>query len=331
MNGRERVRRAVTFQRPDRIPTDLWTLPGTWTRHGNELRALLKRYPVDFGSTNYHDPFNSPRLYEPGDYVDPWGVGWRNVMPGILGMPVEHPLEDYANLNSYESPYHLLDYGFEDVEVSIVASRDRFIVGGFTRLFEQMQWLRGTANLFIDLAENRPELYQLRDMVHEFNLRYVDRWLRYDVDAIGFSDDWGGQNQLLIRPEIWRKVFAPCYEEIFARVKAAGKFVFFHSDGYILEIIEDLIALGVDALNSQVWCMGVEALGQRFAGRICFWGEVDRQQLLPHGTPDEVHAAIRKMVKLLATPEGGLIGQGEVGPDVPIVNAEVLLSAWNDS
>jgi len=44
-----------------------------------------------------------------------------------------------------------------------------------------------------------------------------------------------------------------------------------HSDGNILDIMDDLIAIGIDALNSQVFCMGVEEVGRRFAGRITFW------------------------------------------------------------
>ena len=104
--------------------------------------------------------------------------------------------------------------------------------------------------------------------------------------------------------------------------------VFFHSDGYILEIIPDLIEAGVDALNAQVWCMGVERLAERFAGRLCFWGELDRQTLLPHGTPAEIHQAARQMMAHLARPSGGLIGQGEAGVDVPLANIEAMLSAW---
>ncbi len=330
MNSRERVRRAVTFQGPDRIPTDLWTLRATWDRYGEALQALLDQHPIDFARSGYQNPCEEPAMFEIGEYVDPWGVRWRNAVKGLFPIPVGFPLEDYAQLDTYEPPYSLLEVGFEQVPETIAAHRERFIIGGAPRLFERMQWLRGATNLFVDLVEDRPEVYRLRDLVHTYNLRFLNCWLQYDVDAIVFSDDWGAMDRLLIRPEIWRRFFAPCYEEAFARVKEAGKLVFFHSDGYILDIIEDLISLGVDALNSQVWCMGVETLGERFAGRICFWGEVDRQHILPRGTPDEVRAAIRQMIAHLATPEGGLIGQGEVGPDVPLANAHALLTAWND-
>ena len=110
----------------------------------------------------------------------------------------------------------------------------------------------------------------------------------------------------------------------------AGKLVFFHSDGFILDIIEDLIEIGVNALNCQVWCMGAEEVSRRFKGDLCFWGELDRQRLLPHGTPEQIRAAARQMVDLFWTGQGGLIHQAEAGADVPLENIRALLEAWRD-
>ena len=56
-----------------------------------------------------------------------------------------------------------------------------------------------------------------------------------------------------------------------------------HSDGNILKIYPQLIELGLDAINSQIFCMGVENL-EPFAGKITFWGEMDRQHLLVNGS-----------------------------------------------
>jgi hypothetical protein len=86
-----------------------------------------------------------------------------------------------------------------------------------------------------------------------------------------------------------------------------------HSDGHITEIIPDLIEIGLDALNSQVFCMGVEELGQHFAGEITFWGEMDRQQLLPRGTTVQIADAARRM-RAAFHRNGGLIAQCEFGP-----------------
>jgi len=125
---------------------------------------------------------------------------------------------------------------------------------------------------------------------------------------------------MLIDPDLWRERFKPVYADWFGRIHKTGRLVFFHSDGWILPIIEDLIEIGVDAINCQVAVMGEETLAEQYGGRICFWGELDRQQTLPRGTPDEVAAAAENMLRLFARPEGGFIAQFEVGPDVPPAN-----------
>jgi hypothetical protein len=56
---------------------------------------------------------------------------------------------------------------------------------------------------------------------------------------------------------------------------------------------------------------------------------MDRQQIMPLGSPDDIYAAAQQMKLYLSTPSGGLIGQGEPGMDVPLENIEALLQCWN--
>ena len=131
------------------------------------------------------------------------------------------------------------------------------------------------------------------------------------MDGLGFMDDWGSQRTLLISPDLWRTRFKPLYREYAEVARASGKYLFMHSDGWIADIIPDLIEIGVNALNSQVFCMTPERLAP-FAGRITFWGELDRQHLLPRGTTEEIREAARTLRKHLYR-DGGLVAQCEFG------------------
>ena len=106
-----------------------------------------------------------------------------------------------------------------------------------------------------------------------------------------------------------------------------GKFFFMHSDGHIMDIFSDLIEIGVDAVNSQVFCMDVAEIGRRFGGRITFWGEVDRQHLLPYGTPADVLSAVRRARQALYR-EGGVIAQCEFGIGARPENVAAVFDAW---
>ncbi len=329
MNSRERVRRTVTFSNPDRIPSQLWVMPAAHLRHAGALEALQEQFPGDFGDDGFEDPADEDRLYELGRCTDAWGSTWYNASRGTLGQVEEFPLDDWEQLETYRAPFHLVGRGYERVDATIRSS-SHFIVARAVTLFHRMNWLRNPADLYMDLADGRPEVFRLRDLIHEFNLQQLQEILKHPYDAAMIMDDWGSQQSLLISPRMWREQFKPCYRELCDMAHRAGKLVFFHSDGFILDIIEDLIEIGVNALNCQVWCMGAEEISRRFKGRLCFWGELDRQQLLPRGTPEQVQAAARKMVDLFWTGRGGLIHQAEAGADVPLENVRVLLETWKE-
>jgi hypothetical protein len=140
-------------------------------------------------------------------------------------------------------------------------------------------------------------------------------------------DDWGAQRGMLVSPRIFRRHFRPMYEEYVAIARRYGKFVFMHSDGNILEIMDDLISIGIDALNSQVACMGIAELGRRFAGRLTFWGEIDRQILLAHGTLAQVESEVRHVREHLYA-GGGVIAQCEFGPGAIPDNVLRVFETW---
>jgi uroporphyrinogen decarboxylase len=148
------------------------------------------------------------------------------------------------------------------------------------------------------------------------------------VDGIGFMDDWGSQDHLLISPAQWRRIFKPLYADYVRLAHAAGKKAFMHSDGHILAIYEDLIEIGVDAINSQLFCMDLAELGRRSAGRITFWGEIDRQRVLPAESPEVARAAVQEVVTHLYRPEGGVIAQFELGGGARLANADAIFETW---
>lgn len=125
------------------------------------------------------------------------------------------------------------------------------LAGTHIRPFERMQFLRGTEDLFCDLAQDEPETYELRDKLHEFYLREARFLVSVPVDGVGFTDDWGSQRALLIRPEKWCSFFKPLYREYCEILHTAG----LPFRGFIEEICEDLVQIGIDAVNSQLFCM----------------------------------------------------------------------------
>ena len=334
MTSKERVIKTLTFDNPDRIPVDFWTLPATRIKHGEALDRLKEESKLDILSAPcqvFCGVDADMRHFQIGSFTDTWGSSWVGLQDGILG-EVKHPvLDDVSLIHSYKTPKHLLpqkESELEGIQNFVRTHPDKFILGGWIIFFERMQFVRGTVNTYIDIIQESDEFYLLRDMLEDYYTHYLEMVLKTDVDAIVFADDWGSQHSLLISPDSWRKLFKPVYKKFFDRTKAAGKFIFLHSDGYILDLYEDFIELGVDAINSQVWCMGIDKVAEKCRGRITLWGEIDRQHVLPNGNVKDVENLIRQMKEQIWVP-GGLIGQAEPGPDNSFENIRACLQSWN--
>ncbi len=332
MQSRERVTRAIRFQKPDRPPISHAILPSAQYHYGDALKAITDAVPEDFGWSLLPDlpPESLPPLYREGAHRDEFGTLWRVTVEGRCGIPTGFPIP--ADWSGYES-YHWPTFSAGPPQYRLYsghmsgANPAYYSRGAWITFFEQLQQLHGFENVLMDIARDRPEIYRLRDDLLRFNLDWIDRWLAHSYQGLHFADDWGSQRALLISPEKWRAFFKPVYASMFAKVKRAGLDVWFHSDGNILKIMPDLLELGVDVLNCQASVMGVDNL-KPYAGRICFRTDIDRQQVLPFLSPVEVKRHIFELFTALGTPRGGIVACGEVIEDVPLENIRAMYEAF---
>jgi uroporphyrinogen decarboxylase len=332
---REIVRRALTFDHPERLPRDLWLLPWAEIHYPQEVAALVKRYPPDF--TRPPDVYRPSAVrrgdpYAAGEFVDEWGCTFLNIQAGIIGEVRRPLLTDPADWESVMPPTDTLPEdksGAYETIRQFCESSDRFVMAPCCpRPWERYQFLRGSADALTDLLLAPDEVRRLLQTIHEFYLRELDFWMKSEVDGFSISDDWGTQRQLFIDLGLWRELFRPLYRDYCELARAHGKFVFMHSDGWITDIIEDLIAIGVDALNSQLFCMDLDELSRRFKGRITFWGEIDRQHVLPSPDPESGREAVRRVASRLYHSAGGIIAQLELGLGANPATALAAYEEW---
>ncbi len=123
-------------------------------------------------------------------------------------------------------------------------------------------------------------------------------------------------------------LFKPLYRDYCEILHAKDKVAFFHSDGFIEDIFGDLVEVGIDAINSQLFCMNLEGLARLFRGKVTFWGEIDRQHLLPFSRPAEVRAGVQRVQRALDFGQGGVIAQCEWGLNVPLQNIAAVFEQW---
>ena len=295
MSPRECVRRTLLFQGADRIPYD-----------------LPEPYGTDFYSIEM-DPSPDSR---PASGTDEWGAVWANIGGMQLGQVKEVPLTTWADLASLRVPDVREESRWKHVTGMRTRAGEKFILAKGISLYERIHFLRGLDATWMDIHENPAGLRYLITLLLDMNLYAVERFAREGADGYLIPDDWGLQDTLMISPRSWREIWKPFYARLFGAVHDRGMFMFLHSCGYIVDILDDLIDIGLDAVHmDQQENMGLELLGNRFGGRLTFFSPVDIQKTMVTGSAEEIRAYCREMARLLGRPAGGFIPRWYTDPD----------------
>jgi uroporphyrinogen decarboxylase len=299
LSSYENIRRAIEFQRPDRLPM---------------VSPIPERNDIfGFGwkQIGAGDPSQARS-------VDEWGCGWVRISDIDMGAIQHHPLANWGALADYRWPDADDPALYDGQEAKLAGSEEKYVrTGIFMLLFERMQALRGVENLLLEFYVEPEKVERLADRIVEFDLGIIENMARRFAGRIhGFmgSDDWGSQSGLFISPHLWREFFKPRYKRIFDAVHAAGWHMWLHSCGKVNAIMEDLIALGLDVANvQQPRLMGIETIGELCRGRLCFLSECDIQTTLPSGSPDDIRDEARLLLEHWSTPDGGFIFKDYTG------------------
>lgn len=348
--SKEWVKKAVCRQGAGRCPVWINRLSlDIVLRYNDALADLFCQYPDDAVRVvpydifiGYQTPGRGPRvnpveaLMRDAQWEDEWGTRWAHAFGGVGATPIDCPLKDWSQLDGYlarrvpdpRAP------GRFDAAAAVLKMHGpaRYCYGTIhLALFERLHALRGMANVFTDFYTNETEVRRLLDAIAAYTRELIRAWGELGADAVFLTDDWGSQRALMTSPAMWRGFFKAHYAAMFAEAHRLGMDVIFHSCGNVTAIVEDLVEVGMDVLDPiQPGAMDVDLLARRFGGRVSFCGAIDLQQLLAHGTPQEVRDAVRRLIDALGRPYGGgfIVAPANVlTPEIPLENLEALFAA----
>lgn len=323
---RERFLQSMALQGEPWVRSHVHVTYPVYQEYGDRLDALQSLSPhvtVGIGKT-------SSRVAG-SEVTDPWGCHWVYPLESLDGICVGHPLSSWSALTHYRPPDVEAFADWAEVGRQAAAARaEGRVYGGGTDhgfVFLRLTYLRGFENLMLDIAEERPELDELIAIVEGYWMAVVKRWVEAGVDTIGFGDDLGLQHALPIAPASWRRYIGPSYRRVFAYCREHGVHVSLHSDGYIVDIIPDLLATGVSVLNPQDLVNGLDNLERLARGRVFLNLDLDRQDITVFGTPAQVEAHVQQCITRLGSRQGGLSLIWGVYPGTPLANIEAAVRA----
>lgn len=342
LTHRENYLRNARFQIPEWIPVTIGISDASWNLYGEEMENVCVRFPEYFprvrpGWKKYNNKQASDDSCKRGSFSDAWGSVWEVSVDGLEGIVTNEVLDSWDKLAQYKAPDAniQLDRGpanWDKVERAIRGAKEKgeLTGGGLAHgfLFLKILYLRGFTNAMMDFADDDPHLPELIDLIVEHYAVIVHRYASMGVDVMNFPDDLGTQTSTIINPKKLRKYIFPAYETLIRPCKKAGILVEMHSDGHTIEILEDQVRIGVDIVNPQDLCNGIDELANTIKGKACINLDVDRQTIVPYGTPRDIDDLIREEVMKLGSPAGGLSFIAGIYPPTAPENVEALCKAF---
>ncbi len=335
MVSRQRVHAALEFRAVDVVPLQIYAAPGGLYEHGQKLVDLTKACGHDFGdfqNLTMPEPPKPEDFDEDGSYhaikTDDWGTTWEFRIFGIWGHPIAWPLNDLANLPTYQPPATPPCQGEEfqkDYRKAQAHKEKYYLLNGGYSLLEKLYSLRRFEDVLMDVTLDTPEMNRIADMLVEKAMAGIARDLALGADGIHFGDDFGTQLAPLLSPAIWRRFFKPRYKALFEPIHNAGKKIFFHSCGQITAFLEDFKDLGVSAIWPQLPVFDLKELATISKDlHLAIQLHPDRGDLMQRSRPEDVRTYVRKLMDIFDTPSGGSWLYIEIDPGFPYGNVEAL-------
>jgi uroporphyrinogen decarboxylase len=370
MTGRERVLAALARREPDRVPVDLGSTWVTTVHHTTYERLknhfgvdsptvimepmqqvcfvderILQRLEVDTRGVFAGAPElerNQAVVLSDNSFRDAWGVTWGKppssyfydmVQPALPGTIT---LSDVRN-HPWPEPH---DPGYtqdlrQRVETQRAGTDCALVLNVSIYPVQCSQFMRGYGDWFLDMAAEPKLMGYLLDLLTDTMQATVGDVLAEVgdlVDVVMISDDIGMQDRTTVSPAMYRRLIKPRQARAFRFIHDHTPApLLYHTCGSVYAILDDLIEIGVDALNPvQITAANMDAarLKKEFGDRISFWGGIDSARILPWGTPEQVRDEVRRIIGTLG-PGGGYVLNSvhNIQPGVPVENLVAMIDA----
>ncbi len=307
MNSKERVIATLKREPTDRTPLDCWLY------HQDFLNALQAEY----GSrADFMDEFNID-LFTGFMAFPSVGVGNKLDVGDLSDLRLDDPRDPkWFTHTDWAADFA----GVNIVEAIEQQGHKRAIVAHLWGILEGTSMLIGIENAWLHLAQSKNQMTAWFDRYADWLCGVVDGCADAGADIVTLSDDWGSNGVMLFSPRMWRQQIAPYTARVAQHARSRGLFVNLHSDGYIMQIMDDIIEMGFTSLHpiQESAGMDAETIKRNYGDRIVIYGSLDVIDGIRTLSGDALTEYITRRFEIYA-PGGGFIFNSAhfIQPDVP--------------
>lgn len=306
MNGKERVLATMQRQPVDRTPIDCWLYQ----------RQFVEKLAAEYGPREqFLDEFNIDIFVGFVPYPNQLGhqVDVTELNDVALGDPHDPKWLQHNDWN--------YDFAGVNVEEAVKGQGDkRAIIAHVWGIIEGTSTFLGIENCWLNLGAQPELMTAWFDRYADWLCGLVDSCAQAGVDIITLSDDWGSNQTMLFSPRMWRRMIRPYAERVVQHALSQDLFVNLHSDGYIMQILDDLVEMGFSSVHPLQESSGMDpqTVKSQYGDKFVIYGSLDVIDGLLAYDGDELTEYISKRFQIYAPGGGFIFNTGHfVQPDIP--------------
>jgi uroporphyrinogen decarboxylase len=306
MNSKERVIATLERRPTDRTPIDCWLYQKQFVEmlqaaYGSR-QQFLDEFNIDIfvGFVPYPNQFG--RLFDVSELKDV-----------DLGDPHDEKWLSHTDWN----------YDFAGVNVRQVVEQQgqqRAIMAHTWGIIEGTSRMIGIENCWMNLAGEPKKMAAWFDRYADWLCGLMESLKTAAVDIVTLSDDWGSNQTMLFSPRMWRKLIKPYAMRVVQHARSLGLYVNLHSDGYIMQILDDLVEIGYHSWHPLQESSGMDpqTIKDNYGDKFVCYGSLDVIDGLLAYDGEALTEYITKRFAIYAPGGGFIFNTGHfVQPDIP--------------
>ncbi len=174
--------------------------------------------------------------------------------------------------------------------------------------FEELCGIFGFETLFKLLVKNKAFIKKIVKELNDYSIIVAEKILERGGKFIYMTCDLGYKGRSIISPKMFREFFKPGIKKFCQKVHQLDGYVMMHSCGYVMELFQDIIDTGLDALHPIEKAAGndIVEIKRKYGNEITLVGNVPIP-LLTHGTAKDNYDYVKYLLENVSRDGGHII------------------------
>jgi uroporphyrinogen-III decarboxylase len=249
------------------------------------------------------------------EYINDGKTSWQvkplvNSLEEAMDLPMPDPTADgvYADLTGKREAYP-----------------DKAIFGMLIAPLDTLHTLR-LADIYTDLVDYPELIHELLAKIRPVQIEAAKRACATDIDVLYLAGDICGSNGPMISPRQLREFLFDYLKEVIEIAHAAGKKVFYHSDGLVLDLLSVYMDYGIDGCNPvEPRYNDAREFVNRTDGKLMLYGGLDNCGIIPEGSVDEVRKHVRSQFETLGSQGKLIFSTHDIPSQCPRENLDAMV------